>query len=144
MEDVYEDLTKSPPEEQPEKQPGWMMEPTDEEGKELGEEEFEKELAKAKDQMTQTKMAMDKAGTLPAGLKEKLSDILVGAVNWESVLARFVDSAVMADYSYAKLNRRALNRGLISPSCHSTSIGTILVVIDTSGSTIGRECLNRF
>jgi predicted metal-dependent peptidase len=125
-------------------EPGGIIEPLNEDGSELTAEEY-KELEEETDkQIAKNLMTASRAGNMPGGLKKVLEEVLTPEADWRSHLAEFLDTSAKSDYSMAKVNRRALSRGMILPSLHSTDIGNILVVIDTSGSTIDRDCLNMF
>lgn len=83
--------------------------------------------------------AAKKAGKLPAGLEKLIEGILEPRVDWESILAQFVDSFAKADYSYRKLNRSMMQRGLVGPGLQSEEIGDALIVLDLSGSISNKE-----
>ena len=126
------------------REPGGIIEPTNEDGSELTAEEY-KELEEETDkQIAKNLMTASRAGNMPGGLKKVLEDVLTPEADWRSHLAEFLDTAAKEDYSMARINRRAMGRGMILPGLHSSDIGNILVVIDTSGSTIDRDCLNMF
>ena len=63
--------------------------------------------------------AAKKAGKLPAGLEKLIENMLEPRVDWESVLACFIDSFGRSDYSYCKLNRSMMQRGLVGPGLQS-------------------------
>lgn len=83
--------------------------------------------------------AAKKAGKLPAGLERLIGDILEPKADWETILAVFVDSMAQSDYSFRKLDRGMLQRGIIGPGLQSEEIGDALIVLDLSGSIGGDE-----
>lgn len=84
-------------------------------------------------------------GSLPAGLKEALDDILNPKVDWREVLRRFMTDANKSDYSFSKPNRRMISQGYYLPSRSGVdSMRNITVVIDTSGSMGDEELKQMF
>lgn len=82
-------------------------------------------------------------GKLPDNLKRMLGELLDPKVDWRSVLRRFVQQVVSADYSYRMPNRRYIAHGLYLPTLYSEACGRICVMVDTSGSIDG-IVLNKF
>lgn len=144
MEQVYDYLIKHSVPPPPQDLPGGLSEPKDGEGDELSDQELKEAFQEAKESVTQINMTAEKIGKMPGGLGKAINAAMTEAADWGSILAEFVDSHARADYSMARINRRALGRGLILPGLQSEDIGKILVVLDTSGSTISRPCLNEF
>jgi predicted metal-dependent peptidase len=82
-------------------------------------------------------------GNLPAGLARMIDSIINPAVDWKSVLRRFVDNTAKNDYSWSRPNRRYISAGLYLPSLQSESLPPIVCAIDTSGS-VNQGILNQF
>lgn len=73
-------------------------------------------------------------GKLPAGLDRIISDLVEPKASWREILQHFVNTAARNDYSWAKLNKRYLARGISVPSLYSHTLGKIVIAVDTSGS----------
>ena len=84
-----------------------------------------------------------KAGKLPAALDRFITDLLGGKPDWKNALWRFAQETSKNDYSWLRPNRRMMNYGITLPSLHDVGIGTMVIVIDTSGSIQG-PILNAF
>jgi len=73
-------------------------------------------------------------GKLPGELKRFADKAVKTAVDWRSVMRRFMQEITRADYSWSQPNRRYMSQGLYMPALHSEELGEIVVAIDTSGS----------
>lgn len=73
-------------------------------------------------------------GKLPAALQEKILDTATPHVDWTSLLRRYVQEVVKADYSWSRPNVRYIPSGLYLPALHSHACGRIAIAVDTSGS----------
>lgn len=77
-------------------------------------------------------------GKLPGGLERIIDEILYVKTPWHVILERFLTERAKADYSWAHPNRRHIANGLYLPSLDSqSSMGHVVVIVDTSGSTSG-------
>ena len=86
-------------------------------------------------QAAQQALSVAKArGKAPASLVRDIAETLKPIVDWRSVLRRFVQQVMRADYTWSRPNRRYLASGLYLPALHSESCGPIAVAVDTSGS----------
>lgn len=79
-----------------------------------------------------------RAGKVPAGLERFVEDILEPKLDWRHVLAEFVVSTAKDDYSWRRLNKRHLHRGIYAPSLYSETVN-IGFAMDTSGSMSTEE-----
>ncbi|MNR71516.1 hypothetical protein D3C71_21450 [compost metagenome] len=78
-------------------------------------------------------------GDLPGNLLAVVGNTLKSKVDWRSVLQNFAEASMQApDYSMRVVNRRYLHLGFILPGLQGSSMRSIVVVRDTSGS-IGRQ-----
>lgn len=75
-------------------------------------------------------------GNLSAGVMLEVEKAKQGSIDWRSILHRFFSEVTSSDYSYARLNRSYMNRGLVFPTLQSRSAGQVVLVCDTSGSTL--------
>ena len=80
-------------------------------------------------------------GKLPAGLERFVDEIVNPAVDWRSVLQRFIQSVAKSDYSWVRPDRRFIHAGIYLPSCSNLELGPVVVGVDSSGS-IGQAGLD--
>lgn len=82
-------------------------------------------------------------GKLPAGLDRMIQQILQPKLNWREILSRFITENAKNDYTWTQPNKRYLYSGLYLPGLEVPTLGTIAVIIDTSGS-VSQEELDTF
>jgi predicted metal-dependent peptidase len=85
--------------------------------------------------------AASQRGELPGSLQRWVERILRPKVDPWAILREYMTRAVKTEQSWARLNRRALARGLYLPSRHGNELGDVVLLVDTSGS-IGQEQLD--
>ena len=73
-------------------------------------------------------------GKAPGGIEETVRGAHASALDWRSLLRRYMTDAVKSDYSWSVPNRRFIDSGLYLPSIRSDGMDAIAVIIDTSGS----------
>ncbi len=73
-------------------------------------------------------------GKAPGGVEETVRNAHASALDWRTLLRRYMTDAARRDYSWSVPNRRFIDSGLYLPSIRSEAIDTIAVIIDTSGS----------
>ena len=73
-------------------------------------------------------------GKAPGAVQETIQDAHRSTLDWRSLLRRFMTDAAARDYSWSVPNRRFIDSGLYLPSIRSEGMGTLAVIIDTSGS----------
>ena len=73
-------------------------------------------------------------GKAPGAVEETIRDAHRSTLDWRSLLRRFMTDAGARDYSWSLPNRRFIDSGLYLPSMRSEGMGTLAVIIDTSGS----------
>jgi predicted metal-dependent peptidase len=74
-------------------------------------------------------------GQLPAGIAQAVEGVKP-RIGWKAILRRFVQQVASADYSWRMPNRRYIAGGLYLPEIRSESMPPIVVVVDSSGSTL--------
>jgi predicted metal-dependent peptidase len=74
------------------------------------------------------------AGTLPGFLKRLVDDLNAPRISWRDVLAEFIDDAATRAVSWNRPNKRFLDSGFFMPGTVADSVGSIAVLVDTSGS----------
>ena len=77
-------------------------------------------------------------GKAPGGVEETIRNAHASALDWRTLLRRYMTDAASRDYSWSAPNRRFIDSGLYLPSIRSEGIDTIAVIIDTSGSVPGQ------
>ena len=70
----------------------------------------------------------------PGAVEETVRDAHRSTLDWRSLLRRYMTDAAARDYSWSVPNRRFIDSGLYLPSIRSEGMGTLAVIIDTSGS----------
>ena len=73
-------------------------------------------------------------GKAPGTVEETVRDAHRSTLDWRSLLRRYMTDAAARDYSWSVPNRRFIDSGLYLPSIRSEGMGTLAVIIDTSGS----------
>ena len=73
-------------------------------------------------------------GKAPGAVEETIRDAHRSALDWRSLLRRYMTDAAPRDYSWSAPNRRFIDSGLYLPSMRTEGMGTLAVIIDTSGS----------
>ena len=73
-------------------------------------------------------------GKAPGAVEETIRDAHRSILDWRSLLRRYMTDAAARDYSWSVPNRRFIDSGLYLPSIRSEGMGTLAVIIDTSGS----------
>ena len=73
-------------------------------------------------------------GAAPGAVEEAIRDAHRSTLDWRSLLRRYMTDAAPRDYSWSVPNRRFIDGGLYLPSMRTEGMGTLAVIIDTSGS----------
>ena len=73
-------------------------------------------------------------GHRPGRIEETLRDAHRSRLDWRTLLRHYLVSAARDDYRWSVPNRRFIDAGLYLPSMHCEGLGTLAVLIDTSGS----------
>ena len=73
-------------------------------------------------------------GKAPGAVEETVRDAHRSTLDWRSLLRRYMTDAAARDYSWSVPNRRFIDSGLYLPSIRSEGMGTLAVIIDSSGS----------
>ena len=73
-------------------------------------------------------------GKAPGAVEETVRDAHRSSLDWRSLLRHHMTDAAARDYSWSVPNRRFIDSGLYLPSIRSEGMGTLAVIIDTSGS----------
>ena len=73
-------------------------------------------------------------GRMPGAVEEEVRGAHASALDWRTLLRRFMTDAGRRDYSWSVPNRRFIDGGLYLPSIRSEGIGTVAFIIDVSSS----------
>ena len=73
-------------------------------------------------------------GLAPGAVEEAIRGAHRSTLDWRSLLRRYMTDAAPRDYSWSVPNRRFIDGGLYLPSMRTEGMGTLAVIIDTSGS----------
>ena len=76
-------------------------------------------------------------GKAPGAVEETVRDAHRSTLDWRTLLRRYMTDTAKSDYSWSVPNRRFIDSGLYLPSIRSEGMGTLAVIIDTSGSVDG-------
>lgn len=79
------------------------------------------------------------AGQMPAGLERLFQEQEKPTLDWKTMLRHYMQGRRHDDYSWRRVNRRFIGRGLYLPSRENPGPGEIVVAIDTSGSISDKE-----
>ncbi len=91
--------------------------------------------AEAWDEAMHQALSLAKAeGRVPGGVEETVRDAHASRLDWRTLLRRYMTDAAKTDYSWSLPARRFIDAGLYLPSIRSEGIGTVAVIVDTSGS----------
>jgi predicted metal-dependent peptidase len=83
---------------------------------------------------TQAKQLTQTQGALGGDTARAIGQAIKPPVDWRSLLRKYVQEVVRADYSWTRPNVRYVQHGVYLPALHSTACGPIAVCVDTSGS----------
>jgi predicted metal-dependent peptidase len=92
-------------------------------------------------QLQETKIGLSQAaniakaeGKMPAELERKIKELMQPKLPWQEILSRFITQHSKNDYNWTKPNNRYLYGDIYLPALNQPSLGSIAVIIDTSGS----------
>lgn len=124
---IYDDLMKNPQKQPQNYQPDIEYCPPSDKEKEIT---ISNTVIRG---VTQSQMANEKPGTIPAEISRKLDDLLNPVMPWNDLLARFLTEKNKEDYSWTRPNKRFMPEFHL-PSQYSENLDSIAVAIDASGS----------
>jgi len=91
----------------------------------------------------QASLVARKAGKMDGDTERAAKQARRSATDWRTILRRFIENAVPADYSWTRPNRRHIADGLYLPGVVRENMPRLAVAVDTS-SSIGQELLDLF
>jgi predicted metal-dependent peptidase len=118
----------------------------DEEGKggrpRISKEDLQRIKDEIKEAMIQSASAAG-AGKIPAGIQRLIKDLTEPKMDWREVLRMNIQSIIRNDYSFTRVNRKAMHSGAILPGLMNDETVEVAVALDMSGS-IGHEDAKTF
>ena len=73
-------------------------------------------------------------GKVPGQVEETVQGAHASTLDWRTLLRRYMTDTAKRDYTWSQPNRRFIDSGLYLPAMHSDAMGTVVVLLDTSGS----------
>jgi predicted metal-dependent peptidase len=103
----------------------------------LSKEEAEQIRQEIKNAMIQSAAASG-AGKVPAGIQRMIKNLTEPKLDWRSLVQQEIQSIVRNDYSFTRVNRKAMHSGAVLPGMKEATTIDVAISIDMSGS-IGDE-----
>ncbi len=103
----------------------------------LTKEEAEQIRQEIKNAMIQSAAASG-AGKVPAGIQRMIKNLTEPKMDWRSLVQQEIQSIVRNDYSFTRVNRKAMHSGAVLPGMKEATTIDVAISIDMSGS-IGDE-----
>ena len=118
----------------------------DEEGKggrpRISKEDLQRIKDEIKEAMIQSASAAG-AGKIPSGIQRLIKDLTEPKMDWREVLRMNIQSIIRNDYSFTRVNRKAMHSGAVLPGLMNDETVEVAVALDMSGS-IGHEDAKAF
>ena len=73
-------------------------------------------------------------GKVPGQVEETIQGAHASTLDWRTLLRRYMTDTAKRDYTWSQPNRRFIDSGLYLPAMRSEAMGTIVILLDTSGS----------
>lgn len=112
-------------------------------GQVLDAEDPSQEQADWQMAVKQAAKAAQMMGNMPGDLKRLVEEANRPRYDWRALVMRFAQELSKADYSYKRPNRRYIPQGIYLPEIHDTSMGEMVLILDSSGS-ITDEIMSKF
>lgn len=90
----------------------------------------------ARVEVTRAIAAAKSMGALPASLEKQVVESLAEQSRWREQLREFFTEPLKDDQSWNRGQRRFLHSGLYLPALYSLGLGTVAVILDSSGSCV--------
>jgi predicted metal-dependent peptidase len=85
------------------------------------------------------------AGKLPAGISRLIDDLIEPKINWRDFLKQTIQSCIVDDFTWMKVNRKHMYSGIFLPTLKKDETVNLQIAIDMSGSIsdeMGRDFLS--
>jgi len=77
------------------------------------------------------------AGNISAATQLEINRAKQGVTDWRAILHRFFSEFTQSDFSYSRPHAAYMGRGIAFPTLRARNTGTVILICDTSGSTLG-------
>jgi len=113
---------------------------------EMSDQQAEAQAREIDQALRQGEMVARKLGKGKGASSMLIDDLLTPKVDWRAVLREFITQTCAGrdESTWRRPNRRYLADDVYMPSMESTSMGELVVVLDTSGSCFEGSVINRF
>jgi predicted metal-dependent peptidase len=101
------------------------------------------QIQKIKDDLAEASQVAKMRGKIPKGIDLQVMEAMKMGMNWKQILASFLTERTHEDYSWQRPNPRHAWRGIILPTLHSTGKGNFVLAIDSSGSNVAKEIMQK-
>lgn len=118
---------------------GCDLDPKGEGGQQLSEGEKKALSSEIKLDMAAAKEIAKQMGKMPGGLSRFVDNLIHVQTPWHQILEKYVTERIRTDYTWTRPNRRFSGLGLYMPSIEGQGMGTIPIIVDTSGSISQQE-----
>jgi predicted metal-dependent peptidase len=75
-----------------------------------------------------------KAGKLPACIEKLIEEMMEPTIPWQVHLKDWMNEQCKSNYTWKKPNKAYIQRGIYLPSLNNIEMGTLVVILDVSGS----------
>ena len=103
----------------------------------ITKEEAQRIRDEIKEAMIQSAAAAG-AGRVPAAIQRMIKDLTEPKITWRELVQQEIQSIVRNDYSFQRVNRKAMHSGAVLPGMKEATTIDVAIAIDMSGS-IGHE-----
>ena len=103
----------------------------------ITKEEAQRIRDEIKEAMIQSAAAAG-AGRVPAAIQRMIKDLTEPKISWRELVQQEIQSIVRNDYSFQRVNRKAMHSGAVLPGMKEATTIDVAIAIDMSGS-IGHE-----
>lgn len=139
VEEIYSKLPDPPEEDVAAGNMGVVVEPTGDQGQKLTSGQLKEIENDIKQQVIMAAETAKNAGKISAAMKRLVEDIVHPKEKWWDSLRKLLTQSVREGWSWMTPSRRYVGSGVYIPSRKSNRTGTIVCMVDTSGSVNDRQ-----
>lgn len=115
------------------------LDPRGQDGQQLSAGEQAALSSEIKVELAAAKEIAKQMGKLSGGLSRFVDNLIHVPTPWYQILEKYVTERIRTDYTWTRPNRRYSGLGLYLPSIDGKGMGTIPIIVDTSGSISTQE-----
>lgn len=119
--------------------PGSDLDPRGKDGQQMSEGERQALSSEIKVDIAAAKEIAKQMGKMPGGLSRFVDNLIHVPTPWYQILEKYVTERIRTDYTWTRPNRRFAGLGMYLPSIDGMGMGTIPIIVDTSGSVSTQE-----